>query len=248
MAVHWLDSGTGVSLLREEAGQVAAAFESIFGDQLLQVGTWGDSARFRQFARTRRYAVAAPQPGAGVDFVSLPEELAVSTDCIDAVFLPHTLETTADPHALLREVDRVLRPDGCVVIAGFNAWGWWGLRHYLTRRRFPEGGLRMISEARVRDWLTLLDYRVGPSSFHHIAAPVYRSPGPDQGNQPDIKSEIEGADWPSVPNGRWNPLASSYLVVARKEVFTLTPVRPAFRRRTRLVGGLVNPHPGMQRD
>ena len=41
--------------------------------------------------------------------------------------------------------------------------------------------------------------------------------------------------------GRWNPLASCYLLVARKEVFTVTPVRPAFRRRPRLVGGLVNP-------
>lgn len=241
MGFQWLTSGTGAALLREEAHQVAAAFESIFGDQFLQIGRWGDPGRFSQFARTRRYAVLGFRPEPEVDFVSRPEDMAVSTDSIDAVFLPHTLEITEDPHAVLREVDRILRPDGHVVIAGFNAWGWWGLRHHLSRRRFPEGTRRMISESRVRDWLTLLDYRVAPAAFHHIAAPIYRSLGPGDEGQPDPDRKIEAAEWPSLPSGRWNPLASCFLLVARKEVFTLTPVRPVFRRRAQLVGGLVNP-------
>ena len=65
----------------------------------------------------------------------------------------------------LREVDRILRPDGYVVVAGFNAWGWWGVRHYLSRRRFPAGGQRMVSEHRLRDWLQLLDYTVQSASL-----------------------------------------------------------------------------------
>ena len=101
MRSHWLDTGTGSALLREESRQVAGAFESIFGDQFLQIGAWGDPALFRRYARTRRYAVVAAQPGPGVDFVSAPEDLAVATDSIDAVFLPHVLETTDDPHAVL---------------------------------------------------------------------------------------------------------------------------------------------------
>ena len=46
---------------------------------------------------------------------------------------------------------------------------------------------------------------------------------------------------PSARFRRWHPLASCYLLVARKEVITLTRIRPAVRRRTQLVGGLVNP-------
>ncbi len=241
MRAHWLETGTGTDLLREESRQVAAAFENIFGDQFLQIGTWGDPGLFRRYARTRRYAVVAPVSGPGVDFLSAPEDLAVATDSIDAVFLPHVLETTADPHAVLREVDRILRPDGHVVITGLNPWGWWGVRHYLSRRRFPTGSQRMVSEFRLRDWLHLLDYHVQPARFHHLAAPVYRpfTTVPAQSPQGDR----DAGQWPLTPAHfrRWHPLASCYLLLARKEVFTVTPIRPVFRRRTQLVGGLVNP-------
>lgn len=241
MRFQWLETGAGTALLNEESRHVADAFEGIFGDQFLQVGVWGDPARFRQYARTRRYAVVAARRGPGVDFVSAPEDLSVATDSIDAVFLPHLLETTEDPHAVLREVDRILRPDGHVVIAGFNAWGWWGVRHYLSRRRFPHGGQRMVSEYRLRDWLHLLDYAVQPARFHHIAAPFYRSGVPFDAPISEGGTVGRQCDVPPGASYRWNPLASCYLLVARKEVFTLTPVRPAFRRRAQLVGGLVNP-------
>lgn len=241
MRAHWLETGTGAALLQEESRQVAVIFEGIFGDQFLQIGAWGAPELFRRYARTRRYSVVAARRGPGVDFVSLPEDLAVATDSIDAVFLPHVLETTDDPHAVLREVDRILRPDGHVVVAGFNAWGWWGFRHYLSRGRFPVGGQRMVSEYRVRDWLNLLDYSVQPGRFHHVAAPLYRLSRPAAMLADSEKPGDRGARPPAAEYRRWNPLASCYLLVARREVFTVTRIRPAFRRRAQLVGSLVNP-------
>lgn len=245
MRSNWLETGTGTALLREESRQVAGAFENIFGDQFLQIGAWGDPSLFRRYARTRRYAVVAARRGPGVDFVSAPEDLAVATDSIDAVFLPHVLESTEDPHAVLREVDRILRPDGHVVISGFNAWGWWGVRHYLSGRRFPVGARRLVSEYRLRDWLHLLDYFVEPARFHHIAAPIYRRFGAADPPADDGAGHAspDGREWRDSPPRfrRWNPLASSYLLIARKEVFTVTPIRPVFRRRPQLVGSLVNP-------
>lgn len=241
MRPHWLETGTGKDLLREESCQVAAAFENIFGDQFLQIGAWDDPANYRRYARTRRYAVVAPNGGPGVDFVSAPEDLAVATDSIDAVFLPHALETAEDPHAVLREVDRILRPDGHVVITGLNPWGWWGVRHYVSRHRFPAGGKRMVSEFRLRDWLHLLDYHVQPARFHHMAAPLYRLP--PSGEPPPPQRDRDAGEWPlpAARFRRWHPLASCYLLLACKEVFTVTPIRPVFRRRARLVGSLVNP-------
>jgi SAM-dependent methyltransferase len=241
MRSNWLETGTGTALLCEEERQVADAFENIFGDQFLQIGVWGDPARFRRYARTRRYAVVAAARAAGVDFVSIPEDLSVPTDSIDAVFLPHVLETTDDPYAVLREVDRILRPDGHVVITGFNPWGWWGVRHYLSRRRFPEGGKRMVSEHRLRDWLQLLDFTVQPARFHHFTPPVYRLSRPAETPAQDRDPDAGHWPQPAAPFHRWNPLASAYLLLARKEVFTVTMIRPAFRSRRQLVGGLVNP-------
>lgn len=226
MALIWLESGIGPALLQEESLQVAGAFESIFGDQLLQIGVWGDSGLFRRFARTRRYAVVSAECGPGVDFVSALDDLAVADGSIDAVFLPHILETAKQPHAVLREVDRILRPDGRVVVTGFNAWGWWGVRHHLSRGKFPAGVHRMVSESRVRDWLQLLEFSAEPAQFHFVAPPLY------------------GARRRAVtplPARRWHPFAVCYLLVARRDVYTVTPIRPAMPRRTQLVGGLINP-------
>ena len=47
---------------------------------------------------------------------------------LDLVLLPHTLELSPDPHATLREVERVLVPEGRVVICGLNPASLWGFR------------------------------------------------------------------------------------------------------------------------
>jgi SAM-dependent methyltransferase len=239
-APRWLTGGTGAALLHEEVRQVADALDSVFGDEFLQLGEWGDAGLFRPWARTRRQAVIATRPGPGVDIVSELDDLAIGGDCVDAVLLPHTLETATDPYALLREVDRILRPDGHVVIAGFNPLGWWGARHYLARRSFPDGLQRMVADYRVRDWLQLLGFRVQRAGFYFFAPPLYR-PGPwcepGAGEAPP-PSGLRGL---ATRLAHWQGFAACYLLVARKEMFSMTPIRVVQRRQARLVAGLVNP-------
>lgn len=266
----WLTSGTGRDLLREEAQQVAAALDSVFGDQLIQLGVWGGAGQFRRFARTRRMAVAAAAPVAGVDLVTEPDDLAIASDSVDAVLLPHVLENAEDPHAILREVDRVLRPDGQVIALGFNPVGWWGLRHLVARRPFPPGARHLISQHRLCDWLKLLSFQVSQAGFYFYAAPVLRRRpkfGPGRSAVTDAGPPVDGAA-PATHRHeaglagslrrsahglrarlrvamrrvrRQQVFAACYIVVARKEVFVMTPIRPLARRRARLVGGLVNP-------
>jgi ubiquinone/menaquinone biosynthesis C-methylase UbiE len=66
------------------------------------------------------------------DVICDAEQLAVASDSVDAVLLPHTLERSSSPHAVLREVDRVLRPDGVLIVLSFAPGGLWGLRHLLS--------------------------------------------------------------------------------------------------------------------
>lgn len=238
---QWLGRDTGAALLREEIAQVADALDSVFGEEFLQLGDWGGADTFRPHARTRRQAVLSHRPGPGVDIVCGLDDLAIGGDCVDAVLLPHTLETAADPHAILREVDRILRPDGHVIIVGFNPLGWWGVRHYLSRRTFPRGLQRMVADYRVRDWLRLLQFSVQRSGFYYFAPPLYRA-------GPWCEPRPEGTPVNAVPEGlgarlrHWQGFAACYLLVARKELFTMTPVRFERRRQPRLVAaGLANP-------
>jgi SAM-dependent methyltransferase len=103
------------------------------------------------------------------------DALPFPPNSIDLVLLPHTLELARDPHATLAEVERVLVPEGRVVIIGFNPMSLWGLRQWLGLG--PRIGL-LIEEAepgshaaeflgyrRVRDWLRLLSFEIEGGRF-----------------------------------------------------------------------------------
>ncbi len=227
---EWLATPLGRRVLANEQRLIRQALERVFGEQFLQIGAWGARNAFLRHARTQRRALLDWRPGVAADILSNPEQLAVASDSIDVVFLPHTLERTPSPHALLREVDRVLRPDGHLLVLSFAPGGFWGLRHVLSSRGYPACRERLIREGRLRDWLELLSFDVPPATRYCHTLPIERF------KQLRILPREEWAQ-------RWLPVFSGgYLIKAQKRVLPLTPVR-AFRRqpRLRVVGGLVEP-------
>ncbi len=241
----WLGSLQGRRLLAADLREVRAAMAGIFGDEFLQIGNWGDNS-FVRSARTRRARVLADTLIPGVDIVSELEQLAIASDSIDAVLLAHTLDIHCNPHAVLREVDRILRPDGHLLVLGFNPGGPWGLRRLLSRGTFPPGIQHMISEHRLKDWLRLLSFRTRKAEFYHYQQPFFRI-WADSGAESRMNNTA--ASVRSASSGRqrlgrrlaWPVFAACYVVVARKETYQATLVRPSWRNRRRLVGGLVNP-------
>ena len=156
--------------------------------------------------------------------------LPVESDSIDAVLLPHTLDYSERPHAILREVDRVLRPNGEVVILGFKTGGLWGLRRLVPGAGLPPGAAdNLISDRRLRDWLQLLDMRIQGSLRY-----FFRWPLPGNKARGSNKWERRGQAW-------WPELAACYMLTAQKRVGTLTRVRPLWRRKPKVVAGLAEP-------
>ncbi len=243
--VDWLQSPPGRSLFEAEAVAVKSALDSVFGDEFLQIGAWGADV-YAGYARTQRQAAVADSLAPGVRIVCRLDDLAIASDSIDVVVMSHSLETSDNPHALLREVDRILRPGGHVISLGFNPRGLWGVRHYLTRKHYPPGVQRLIAEVRLRDWLSLLNFGVLDSNKYHFQLPLNSASSRDS-DRADGTPEDSQATEPSVWQSTWHrmqswpPFAACYLLVARKEVYTVTPLRPVARRPTRLVGSLVNP-------
>ncbi|MCD8339558.1 MAG: class I SAM-dependent methyltransferase [Burkholderiales bacterium] len=105
------------------------------------------------------------------------EALPFDTESIDLVVLPHTLEEASDPHALLREVGRVLIPGGRVVLTGFNKMSLWGIRQSMSK--FGKSpllpGKQYFSVSQVRDWLHLLSFHVDRGLFGCYG--TWRAPG-----------------------------------------------------------------------
>src|SRR5271154_3702462 len=122
----WFAGPLGVRVLREEAALATLALDTVFGFELLQVGAWGPARQLLAGARTQHTTLLAPELGAGVTLCAPLDTLPFRSDSIDAILLPHTLELVEDPYAVLREAERVLCAEGCLMICGFNPWGGWG--------------------------------------------------------------------------------------------------------------------------
>jgi SAM-dependent methyltransferase len=252
---NWLGTPLGRRCLANEQRLVRRVLDCTFGEQMLQVGTWGPRDAFLRHARTQHVALLAEKMGSEPNFdealsgsettpskfgsdpifsdpdiVSRLDQLAIAADSIDAILLPHTLERTESPHAVLREAARVLRPEGCLIALGFLPTGFWGLKHLVAREGYPPGSLHLIREGRLRDWLELLSFDVDRAQnfLHTLPFERIRRFG-----------TLPRERWAR----RWLPmLAGAYLICARKRTATLTPIRPLWQRpRLRAVGGLVEP-------
>lgn len=225
---NWFDTPLGGRVLEEEAALAQVALDDVFGFELLQVGGWGPARHLLDAARSQHTTLLAPEPAAGVSLCAPLTALPFASDSIDAILLPHTLELVEDPYAVLREAERVLCAEGCLLICGFTPWSGWGLRraftHYVRRPAFPPQTRRLLAERRLRDWVQLLDFEV---------ADVYGYLGP----LPVAGRRHATDDPPEEPQYRRRPAltAGAYLLKARKRVQTLTLVRPRRRVRQRVL-------------
>jgi SAM-dependent methyltransferase len=231
VADRWLESPLGAAVLALEQRLLQDPLADIVGFELLQVGRWGDMARLCAAARTQHRTCIAPDASGPHAIRASYDALPITSNSVEAVLLPHTLEHCARPHQLLREVERVLVGEGSVVICAFSPWGPWGARHYTSSGRFPPHAARLLSEHRTRDWLTLLGFEVVAARRYLFAPPwSQRMFGLD----PDSWLEQQG---PLLAP----PLAGAYLLKARKRVHAVTPIRPAWTSRPVLVGGAPEP-------
>jgi SAM-dependent methyltransferase len=228
VGADWFAGPLGSRVLREEAALAALALDDVFGFELLQVGAWGPARHLLDGARTQHATLLAPEMGSGVTLCAPLDSLPFRSDSIDAILLPHTLELTEDPYAVLREAERVLCAEGCLMICGFNPFSGWGVRRafarHVRRTVFPPQTERLLSERRLRDWVAVLGFDVDS---------VYGYLGllPSKGRQPRAGAVAPRAAW----------AAGAYLLKARKRVKTLTLVRPRRRVRQRVLVGAAEP-------
>ena len=225
---QWLTSPLGDALVQQESRVVEEALDGIFGEQCLQLGVWGESNTFLKHARTQRtwlMDVGAPD-GRAPTIVGQFHNLPIQDDSIDCVILPHVLDYSDRPHAVLREVDRVLTAHGHLVILGFKTGGLWGVRRLIPGAGLPPDADHLVPERQLRDWLQLLDMRV-----HGVMRYFFRWPLPGIRRASSPKWEQRGQRW-------WPELAACYMLTAQKRVSTLTPVKPVWRRSPQVVAGL----------
>lgn len=225
----WYRSPLGTEVAALESVCVQRLLNDTFGYYLIQVGmaeSFRDAlaaSRIRHRLSMRCEQTSAAQ---GRTLVGLPNALPFGADAVDAILLPHTLDFWPDPRAVLREVERVLIPDGRVIILGFNALSAWGLWSLLpgVGRRVPWCG-HFRTAYQIEDWLSVLGFDLEVREHIMFRPPWRRAMGPSC------------AAFDRLGQRFWSILGGVYVIRAVKRVATLTPIRPAWNRRRALLPG-----------
>jgi len=235
-ALHaWFSRMPGNEIASQEIAQLDRLLPNLFGYHLLQVGRLGDWDLLSKSRILNRNVVEIDGEEHGHHYPVVhgsASVLPVESDSVDVVVLPHILEFEAQPHEALRESARVIVPEGHLLICGFNPWSLLGCWRYLKRRQhsLPWQG-RFLALTRLRDWLALLGFDVLSQD-----ACFFKPPFSNERvlRRLDFLERI-GTRMPAYFSG-------AYVLVARKRVTTITPIRTRWRPKRRLVPvGLVGP-------
>ncbi|MBK6739980.1 MAG: class I SAM-dependent methyltransferase [Haliea sp.] len=231
---RWYALESGQYLMQAIRDAVQDLIDTAFGYHILQLGVSG-ARPLCQDSPINHRLYCAQRAGAGVGMVADPEELPLESDSVDAIIAHHCLEFAANPHQVLREIQRVLTPQGQLLVVGFNPFSLLGcntrmrgvMRDPLWARHRP------LREHRLADWLRLLNCEVLDTRWLFALPPV---------GSGRLRRAIAQFDhWTAQHN---LPFGGVYILHATKKVAGLNrPRKPLLARSKRLIGLVPKPAP-----
>ncbi|MRI34170.1 hypothetical protein EOPP23_14345 [Endozoicomonas sp. OPT23] len=217
---EWLATGAGQYLLESEKRIINQELNYIFGYHAVELSV---SSEFQLLADS--------QVSRNFRFSTSPENRQTSQlalDCfqwpvkpasLDLVLLHHLIETSDRPHRLLSEAGNTIIPGGKMIVVGFNPWSLYQLTRLFSskaRRRFQ--GIHCISSRRMKDWLTLLGFRVEKIHQSAYLFPLNRL------------MKKKRSDLLEKQCSRWFlPFGSFYIIVATRETPGMTPIKSSWK-------------------
>lgn len=224
----WLETPAGSYVRAWQQARLDALTADIFGFNAVQIGLPQINAlqanRMPNKWLTDTHLPTEPQQGGRMPVVVVHDfaELPFASQSLDLVVLPHVLEFAQEPHQVLREVERVLIPEGQVIICGFNPASLWGLRQVagrLTGAHFLPLDGEFISVPRLKDWLKLLNMEVNRGHFGCYAPPCA------------TRKRLNRFAFMEKAGDRWWPyLGAVYIVQAIKRIRGMRLIGPVWTR------------------
>jgi SAM-dependent methyltransferase len=214
---NWFNTPLGSYVLERESAYFDQTLADVFGFNAVQLGL-----PRRDFLRASRMPLRftlAPEEGAHVRADC--RELPLAGGSVDLVVMPHVLEFNDHPHQILREAERVLMPEGSLVITGFNPRSLWGVRRLGTRRPRPTPwNGQFIALPRLKDWLALLGFEVAGGRLACYVPPF------------TAEKWRERFNFLEPAGDRWWPIAGGvYLLHAIKRVAAMRVMKPEWNAR-----------------
>jgi SAM-dependent methyltransferase len=231
----WFSRALGRNLLAQEKTRITKTLSKLFGYHILQIGGLGEKDLLESSSISHKVLMLLDDEDdheAAIKLFGDEEALAFASDSIDVVVLPHVLEFVSNPHKLLREVERILIGEGHLVLTGFNPWSFWGIwRGLLFWQESPPWNGHFYAYSRIKDWLSLLDFELTEHERFFFCPPIQKQ---------SLMQKI--IFWERLGKHCWPIFGGVYVIVAKKRVVSLTPVKMRWSARRRVISsGIVEP-------
>ena len=210
-ALHnWAQTPLGLTFFERECAHIDKHLPDIENRVVVHLGVHPQNSNAKYLQSNKLIFLTPPegkidstQPQAHINYKSLP----IESQSVDWVILQHTLDYTSHPHQLLREVERILKPNGEILITGFHPWGVWGLWRFLARviKKTPWSA-RFMTSRRVLDWLKLLGFE--HQKYRYVGYLLPFGVGLNRFSKPLDRH-----------CSRWLPASAGYLMTAQKKTF-----------------------------
>lgn len=250
---QWFDTALGKSILEIEKQILSHILPTRFGYHLLFNGV-GPAVELLETSPIRhKVCVSKVFTEQAVSLLcASATALPLENNSVDLIVLHHSLDYEQNPHAVLREMSRILIPGGSMVLIGFNPWSLWGgwkaLRVNTPFKRSSHAKIaaapwhtHFISPYRLTDWLALLEMDVDgcESGFYYPPIPIGSLGG-------HVSKVLNRKGWRGVDDRHWSSRLKAkalaqrgavYVMVAKKMTTCMTPLKPKLKiRRQRVVG------------
>jgi len=240
---RWSKTSLGRALLNDQQEKMDDLLDCLFGYHLMTMGVFNAPSLCRK-SKIQHQFVLAPSGhpflgstrnvgGGGRASGAVQatfEQLPLTPESLDVVVLHHALDYAKNPHQALREVVNSLIPRGHVIILGFNPWSMLGacklILQWLRKGVWRRHSLRAD---RLEDWLRLLDCEP-----LQLERGFYRLPV----NNPWLLDRFQFLE--KFASALRLPWGGYYLLVARKDVVGMTPIKAPWHTHKPAIGGLVS--------
>ncbi|MDT8406793.1 MAG: methyltransferase domain-containing protein [Methylococcales bacterium] len=160
----WYDTPIGRLLQTIETEYLRRSISVSCKQTVLQVGGLGWETEFVDVQLYSRFLIADLSGLGAPDAAKLRARayaLPIVSESVDLVIAPHLLEFDAHRFQTMRELERVLKPEGQIIILGLNPWSFWVRYQYLWEKRHADTWLgHFIRPGRILDWLRLMDFEI----------------------------------------------------------------------------------------
>lgn len=212
--MEWYHSTSAGQALRDsESAYIQYSLQHTYYQKILQVGRSGSESRYLDDEFLGNFALITDETKVQLycnnTIRATHEDWPVACDSIDLLILPHLLEFESEPNRVLCEAERVLKPEGQILVLGFNPWSLPNLMRHRSRSQTP-WDTHLLSSHQVMSWLDLLKFDADLSAGF--------------GTSPN-RTFFE-------PHSAWQkPIASlmpAYAIKAIKRKWTPTPIQQAW--------------------